>query len=130
MEIIDLLQIKMAYEEFGKLLKRLMEGEAIVYVTEFINSSMVKYDKVSTRTNGSKFLFEMKCHRTTLCFCRSVNTRRSHFIHKIRRKHVRRIFQHGRSVLEQRTENHRADSSADFPSYRDRFRDGFQTSHP
>lgn len=38
----------MAYAEFGKLLKRLMEGEAIIYVTDFINSSMVKYDKVST----------------------------------------------------------------------------------
>jgi len=38
----------MAYEEFGKLLKRLMEGEAFVYVTDFINSSMVKYDKVNT----------------------------------------------------------------------------------
>jgi len=41
------LQIKMAYEEFGKLLKRLMEGEAFVYVSDFINSSMVKYDKVN-----------------------------------------------------------------------------------
>lgn len=39
----------MAYEEFGKLLKRLMDGEAIVYVSDFINSSMVKYDKVSIR---------------------------------------------------------------------------------
>lgn len=38
----------MAYEEFGKLLKRLMEGEAFVYVSDFINSSMVKYDKVNT----------------------------------------------------------------------------------
>ncbi|XP_060856834.1 uncharacterized protein LOC132934536 [Metopolophium dirhodum] len=38
--------IKMAYEEFGKMLKRLMEGEAFVYVSDFINSSMVKYDKL------------------------------------------------------------------------------------
>ncbi|VVC30431.1 Hypothetical protein CINCED_3A001550 [Cinara cedri] len=38
--------INMAYEEFGKLLKRLMEGEAIVYVSDFINSSMIKYDKL------------------------------------------------------------------------------------
>lgn len=37
----------MAYEEFGKLLKRLMEGEAFVYITDFFNSSMVKYDKVN-----------------------------------------------------------------------------------
>lgn len=41
------MQIKKAYEEFGKLLKRLMEGEAIVYVSDFLNSSMIKYDKVS-----------------------------------------------------------------------------------
>ncbi|XP_025406452.1 uncharacterized protein LOC112680523 [Sipha flava] len=38
--------IKMAYNEFGKLLKQLMEGEAIVYVSDFISSSMVKYDKL------------------------------------------------------------------------------------
>lgn len=37
----------MAYNEFGKLLKQLMEGEAIVYISDFISSSMVKYDKVS-----------------------------------------------------------------------------------
>lgn len=39
----------MAYEEFGKILKRLMEGEAIVYISDFINSSMIKYDKVKTK---------------------------------------------------------------------------------
>jgi len=37
----------MAYAEFGKLVKRLMDGEAIVYVSDFLNSSMIKYDKVS-----------------------------------------------------------------------------------
>lgn len=36
----------MAYAEFGKLVKRLMDGEAIVYITDFLNSSMIKYDKV------------------------------------------------------------------------------------
>lgn len=41
----------MAYEEFGKLLKRLMEGEAFVYITDFFNSSMVKYDKVNILIN-------------------------------------------------------------------------------
>jgi hypothetical protein len=40
----------MAYNEFGKLLKQLMEGEAIVYVSDFISSSMVKYDKVSVHS--------------------------------------------------------------------------------
>lgn len=45
--MLNTFQIKAAYEEFGKIIKKLMEGEALVYVTDFINSSMVKYDKVS-----------------------------------------------------------------------------------
>ncbi|XP_050528812.1 uncharacterized protein LOC126898616 isoform X2 [Daktulosphaira vitifoliae] len=38
--------IKIAYEEFGRILKRLMEGEAFVYLSDLLSSSMSKYDKL------------------------------------------------------------------------------------
>lgn len=50
-------------------------------------------------------------------FMLSVDTRRSYIVHKVRGEYVGRIVEHGGCVLGKRTENHRADCGADFPSH-------------
>lgn len=53
-----------------------MDGEAIIYVSDFLNSSMIKYDKVSiyTQTRGQFFFLKETNFFTILFLPKSRNT--------------------------------------------------------